>query len=153
MSIELVVPSNHLILCCPLLLLLSIRVFSDEVALHIKLLKYWSFSFSINPSKSLPQHHNLKTSILQCSAFFMIQLSHLYLYSISYKVVTACSHEQLWPPHKCNPKFQLRDTSRCWLLAILFSCRGSPGPLYPLLNISISWLAEWDLATLPQPVI
>ena len=79
MSIELVVPSNHLILCCPLLLLLSIRVFSDEVALHIKLLKYWSFSFSINPSKSLLQHHSLKTSILQCSAFFMIQLSHPYM--------------------------------------------------------------------------
>ena len=80
----------------------SIRVFSDELALHIKLLKYWSFSFSINSSseylglisfridlfdllsvqgtlKSLLQHHSLKTSILWCSAFFMIQLSHPYM--------------------------------------------------------------------------
>ena len=179
MSTESVMPSNHLILCCPLLLpsiLSSNRVFSNELALCIRWPKYWSLSFSISLSnkclelisfrinwfdllavprtlKSLLQYHSLKASILQCSAFFMIQLSHLYLYSISYKVVTAGSHEQLWPPHKCNPKRQLRDTSRCWLLAILFSCRGSPGPLYPLLNISISWLAEWDLANLPQPII
>ena len=92
MSIELVVPSNHLILRCPLLLLLSIRVFSDEVALHIKLLKYWSFSFSISPSsensgfisfridwfdllavqgtlESVLQYHNLKASI-QAMVFF-----------------------------------------------------------------------------------
>ena len=103
MSIELVMPSNHLILCCPLLLLLSIfpsfRVFSNESALLIKWPKYWSFSFSINPSnehpglisfrmnwldllavqgtlKSLLQHHSSKASILQRSAFFIVQLSH-----------------------------------------------------------------------------
>ena len=101
-------PSNHLILCCPLLLLPSImhsiRVFSNESALRIRWPKYWSVSFSINPSneysgqisfgidwfdllavqgtlKSLLQHHSLKASILQHSAFFMVQLSHLYMTS------------------------------------------------------------------------
>ena len=94
------ISSNHLILGHPLLLpsiFLSIRVFSNELALHIWWPKYWSFSFSINPSneysglisfrldllavqgtlKSLLQH-NLKASVLQCSTFFMVQLSHLY---------------------------------------------------------------------------
>ena len=97
---------NHLILCCPLLLLPSIfpsiRVFSNESALLIWCQKYWSFSFSISPSneysrlisfrinwfdllavqgslKSLLQHHSLKASILQCLAFFSVQLSHPYL--------------------------------------------------------------------------
>ena len=105
MSIESVMPSNYLILCGRLLLLPSIfpsiRVFSHESALHIKWPKYWSFNFSINPSKeysglisfkidwvdlavqgtlkSLPQHHSLKASVLQCSAFFMVQLSYPYM--------------------------------------------------------------------------
>ena len=106
MSIELVMPSNHLILCCPHLLppsiLPSIRVFSNESVLHIRWPKYWSFSFSISPSneysglisfrmdwldllavhgtfKSLLQHHSSKASILQCSAFFIVQLSHPYM--------------------------------------------------------------------------
>ena len=106
MSIESVTPSNHLILCCPLLLLplilSSIRVPSSESVLHIRWPKYQSFSFSISPSneclglisfrmdcldllsvqrtlKSLLQHHSSKASILQCSAFFMAQLSHPYL--------------------------------------------------------------------------
>ena len=104
MSIELVMLSNHLILCHPLLLLScfpSIRVFSNESALHIRWPKYWSFNFSINPSneysgmisfridwldlavqgslKSLLQYHKSKASILQCSAFFMVQLLHLYM--------------------------------------------------------------------------
>ena len=105
MSIESVVPSNHLIICCPLLQPLifpSIRVFSNKSALHIRWPKYWSFSFSISPSneysglisfrtdwfdllavqgtlKSLLQHHSSKASILRCSAFFMVQLSHLYM--------------------------------------------------------------------------
>ena len=97
---------KHLILCCPLLLLLSIfpniRVFSNETVLCIRWPKYWSFSFNISPSneysglissridwldllavqgtlKSLLQHHSSKTSILQCSAFFIVQLSHLYM--------------------------------------------------------------------------
>ena len=100
-------PSNHLILHCPLLFLLSvfpsIRVFSNDLVLHIWWPKYWSFSFNINPvkdysglisfriywfdllpvwgtlNKSLLQHHNLKPSILWCSAFFTVQLSHPYM--------------------------------------------------------------------------
>ena len=99
-------PSNHLILCRPLLLppsiFPSIRVFSHESVLHIGWPKYWSFSFSVSPSneysglisfrmdwldllavqgtpKSLLQHHSSKTSILQCSAFFIVQLSHQYM--------------------------------------------------------------------------
>ena len=104
MSIESVMPSNHLILCHPLLLppsvFPSIRVFSNESVLPIRWPKYWSFSFSISPSneysgltsyrinhllavqgtlKSLLQHHNSKVSILQRSALFMVQLSHLYM--------------------------------------------------------------------------
>ena len=105
MSIELVMRSNHLILCCPLLLLpsifLSINIFSNESTLHIKWPKYWSFSFSISPSneysglisfrmdwldllavqgtlKSLLQHHSSKPSIPQRSAFFTAQLSSDY---------------------------------------------------------------------------
>ena len=101
-----VMPSNHLILCHPLLLLPSIfpsiMVFSNESVLHIRWPKYWSFSFSISPSnghpglisfrmgwldllavqgtlKSLLQHHSSKASILQCSPFFIVQLSHPYM--------------------------------------------------------------------------
>ena len=105
MSIESVMPSNHLILCHLLLppsVLPSIRFFSNELVLHIRWLKYWSFSFSISPSneysglisfridrfdllavqgtlKSLLQHHSSKASTLQCSAFFIVQLSHPYM--------------------------------------------------------------------------
>ena len=106
MSIESVMPSSHLILCRPFLLLSaippSIRVFSNESTLHMRWPKYLSFSFSISPSnehpglisfrmdwldllavqgtlKSLIQHHSSKVSILQCSAFFTIQLSHSYM--------------------------------------------------------------------------
>ena len=106
MSIELMMPSNHLILCRHLLLLPSIfpsiRVFSNESALRMRWPKYWSFSFNISPYnehsglisfrmdwldllavqgtlKSLLQHHSSKASILQCPAFFIVQLSHLYM--------------------------------------------------------------------------
>ena len=105
MSIESVMPSNHLILCCPLLLqssiFPSIRVFSNESALHTRWPKYWSFSFNISPSseysglisfridwfdlavqgtlKSLLQHHSSKATILRCSALFIVQLSHRYM--------------------------------------------------------------------------
>ena len=106
MSTESVMPSNHLILCCPLLLqpsiFPSIRVFSSESVLRIRWPKYWSFSFRISPSneysrlisfridwlnlfavqgtlKSLRQHHSSKAAILQRSAFFIIQLSHPYM--------------------------------------------------------------------------
>ena len=106
MSIESVMPSNHLILCHPLLLspsiFPSIRVFSNESALRIRWPKYWSFSFNISPFneysglisfrmdwldrlavqgilKSLLQHHSSKASVLRCSAFFIVQLSHPYM--------------------------------------------------------------------------
>ena len=105
-SIESVIPFNHLILCCPLLLPPSIfpriRVFSNESVIHIRWPKYWCFSFSISPFneysglisfridcfdllavqgtlKSLLQHHSSKASILQCSALFIVQLSHPYM--------------------------------------------------------------------------
>ena len=106
LSTESVMPSNHLILCCPLLLLLSIfptiRIFSNQLALCIRWPKHWNFSFSISPSneysgfisfridwldilavqetlKSLLQHHSLNASILWHSAFFIVQLSHPYM--------------------------------------------------------------------------
>ena len=106
MFLDSVIPSNHLILCCPLLLspsiFPSIKVFSNESALHIRWPKFWSFSFSISPFnehsglisfgmnwmdllavqgtlKSLLQHHSPKASILLRSAFFIVQLSHPYM--------------------------------------------------------------------------
>ena len=106
MSMELVMPSNHLVLCHPLILLPSvfpsIRVFSNNSALYIRWPKYWNFNFSISPSnvylglnsfrmdwfvllavqetlKSLLQCHYLKASILRCSVFFVVQLSHPYM--------------------------------------------------------------------------
>ena len=97
MSIEAVMPSNHLILCCPLLLppsiFPSIRGFSNESSLCMRWPKYWSFSFNISPlglnwldllavqgtHKSLLQHHSSKASVLRCSAFFTVQLSHPYM--------------------------------------------------------------------------
>ena len=106
MSIESEMPSNHIILCRPLLLrpsiFPSIRVFSNESALHLRWPKYWSFSFSISPTnehpglisfrmywlnllavqgtlKSLLQHHTSKASIFMCSAFFIVQLSYPYM--------------------------------------------------------------------------
>ena len=112
MLTESMILSNHLILYCPLLLLSifpSIRIFSNESVLRIKWPKYWSFSFSISPSneysalisfrmdwldllavqgtlKGLLQHHSSKASILRCSAFFMVQLSHPYM--ITGKTIT-----------------------------------------------------------------
>ena len=111
MSIESVMPSNHLILCHPLLLppsiFCSIRVFSNESVLHIRSPKYWSFSFSISPSnehpglmsfrmdwlillavqgtlKNLLQHHSSKASTIQCSAFFIVQLTSIHNYWKNY---------------------------------------------------------------------
>ena len=115
MCIESMMPSSHLILCCPLLLLppipLSIRVFSNESTLRMRWSDYWSFSFSISPSneysglisfnmewldlpagqrtlKSLLQHHSSKASILWCSAFFTAQHSHLYMTNGKTKALT-----------------------------------------------------------------
>ena len=114
-SIESVMPSNHLILCCPLHLppsiFPSIRVFSNESVLHIRWTKYWSFSFNSSPSnehpglisfrmdwldllavqgalRSLLQHHGSKASVLQCSAFFIVQLSHPYMTTGKTKALT-----------------------------------------------------------------
>ena len=115
MSVESMIPSNHLILCHPLLLLpsifRSIRVFSSEVALCIRWPKYWSFNFSTSPSnecsglisfridwldllaiqgtlKSLLQHHSSKPLIFWCSAFFIVQLSHTYMTTGKTKALT-----------------------------------------------------------------
>ena len=116
MSIESVMPSSHLILCHPLLLLPSvfpsIRVFSNESTLHMRWPKYWSFSFNISLSnehpglilrmdwldllavqgtlKSLLQHHSLKASILWCLAFFIVQFSHPYMTTGNSIVLTRC---------------------------------------------------------------
>ena len=130
MFIELVMPSNHLILCCPLLLLPSvfpsIRVFYNELALCIRGPKYWSFSISplneyswlISSSidwfdllavqgtlKSLLQHHSSKASVLRCSAFFMVQLSHPYL--TTGKTITL---QQSWRIHIPNFKIYYKAT-------------------------------------------
>ena len=116
-SVELVMPSNHLIFCCPLLLssiFPSLRVFPNESALGIRWSKYWSFSFSISPSseysrlisfqinwfdllsvqqtlKSLLQHHSSKASVLWWSAFFMVQLSHPYVATGRAIALTICT--------------------------------------------------------------
>ena len=131
MSIESVVPSNHLILCHPLLLLPSIfpsiRVFSNESALRIRWPKYWSFSFNISPSKehpglisfrmdwvdllavqgtlkSLLRHHSSKASILRCSAFFIVQLSHPHMTSGKTIALTAAAAKSLQScPTLCDP--------------------------------------------------
>ena len=118
MSIGSLMSSNHLILCHPLIFLPlvfpSIRVFSDESTLHIRRTKYWSFSFSVSPSneysglmsfkmdwldllavqgtlKSLLQHHSSKASILLCSAFFIVQLSHPYMTTGKTIALTICT--------------------------------------------------------------
>ena len=115
MFIQLVMPSNHLILCSLVLLLpsvfASIKVFSDELSLHIRWPKYWSFSFNISPSnaysglisfrmdwfdlfavrgtlKSRLQHHSLKASVLQCSACFVVQFLHPYMTTGENKALT-----------------------------------------------------------------
>ena len=125
MSIESVVPSNHLILCHPLLLLPlilpSIRVFSNQLALHIRWPKYWSFSFSISPSneysglilfridwfdllavpgtlKNLLQHHSSKASVLQCSAFFVcsiVRFVHHYWENRSFDYTDLCQQNDV----------------------------------------------------------
>ena len=152
MSIESVMPSNHLILCHPLLLLPSIfpsiRVFSNELALCIRWPKYWNFSFSIIPSnehpglisfrmdcldllavqgtlKSLLRHHSSKASLLRCSAFFTVQLSHPYSSEVVQSCLTLCD------PVDCSLLgssvhgiFQARVLE--WV-AISF-CRGSSQP-------------------------
>ena len=123
-------PSSHLILCCPLLLLPpippSIRVFSSEATLHMRWPKYWSFSFTIIPSKEIPglisfrvdwldllavqgtlksllQHNNSKASILRCSAFFIVQLSHPYMTTGKTIALTAAAKLLQSCPTLCDP--------------------------------------------------
>ena len=152
MSIESVMPSNHLILCRPLLLpssiFPSIRVFSNESVLRSRWPKYWSFSFNISPSKeyaglisfwidrldflavqetlkSLLQHHSSKASILQCSAFFILQHSHSYMttgktialnrwtfvgkvMSLLLKMLSMCFNVSVFMSVKYSPEFYLK---------------------------------------------
>ena len=142
MPIESMMPSNHLILCHPLLLLSPIppsnRVFSNESTLCMRWPKQWSFSFSISPSnehpgltsvrmdwldllevqgtlKSLLQHHSSKASIFQCSAFFAVQLSHLYMIIGKTIALTRRTHSTLWKmpgwtKHKLESRL-LEDTT------------------------------------------
>ena len=140
MSTESVMPSNHLILCRPLFLLLSIfpsiRVFSNESALHSRWPKDWSFSFNISPSneqpglifrierldllavqgtlKSLLQHHCSKVSILRCSAFFIVQLSHPYMTTGK----TVAPPEKLRLKHSHNPQFLVSGPDEAQVLDI-----------------------------------
>ena len=140
MSIELVMPFNHLILCHPLLLLpsifSSIRVFSNEAVLHIRWPKYWSFSVSISPSnehpglisfrmdwldllavhgtlKSLLQHYSSKASIVWCSAFFIVQLSYPYI--TTGKTIALSRRKTLIPEGKVAEPEDLEDLGWGWL--------------------------------------
>ena len=154
-------PSNHFILCCPLLLppiLPSIKVFSNEAVLHIRWPKYWSFSFSISPSneysglisfridwfdllavhrtlKSLLQHHSSKASILQCSAFFIVQLSHPYMTVGKTKALTRWTFVD-----KLISLFNMLSR-----LAITFLPRSK--------GLSISWLQSPSAVILEPPKI
>ena len=140
MSIESMMPSNHLILCCPLLpsIFPSFRVFSNESALQIRWPKYWSFSFSISPPseysgfisfsidwfdllavqgilKSLLQHHSWKALILQCLTFFMVQLSHMYIYALYYLRLNI--HPRPLLSHCLNTSLNLKASNvSSWLL-------------------------------------
>ena len=143
MSIESVMPSNHLILCCPLVLLPlifpSIRVFSNESVLHTRQWKYWSFSFIISPSneysqlisfridwfdllavqgtlKSLFQHHSWKAPNFQCSAFFIVHLSHPYM---------TTGKTIVWPYGTLSAKWYLCFLIHCLDLSLLFFQRTS----------------------------
>ena len=141
MSIESVMPSNHLILCHPLLLppsiFPSIRIFSNESALNIRWPKYWSFSFSISPSntysglisfmmdwlylltvqrtlKSLLQHYSSKASILPCSAFFVVQLSHPYMTTGKTIALTLWTVTCFFVICLCLPKIHIwKPNSQC----------------------------------------
>ena len=167
MSIESVMPSNHLILCRPLLLppsvFPSIRVFSNELALHIRWPKYWSFSFSVSPSneysglislrmdwldllavqgtlKSLLQHHSSKASILWHSAFFTVQLSHPYMTTGKTIALTR------WP---FVGKVMFLLLNKLFRLVIAFLPRSK--------HLLISWLQSWSVVNpihyilLPSP--
>ena len=159
MSIESVMPSNHLIICCPLLfphsIFPNIRVFSNESVLCIRWPSYWSFSFSISPSneysglisfrmdwldlfavqgthKSLLQHHSSKASILQCSAFFMVQLSHPYMTTGKTIALTRQTLMMVW---KCCTQYAPKIKALQNKSISLF-------PLFLLFPIYLSWSDE-----------
>ena len=139
MSIKSVIPSSHLILCRPLLLLPpippSIRLFSNESTLRMRWPKYWSFSFSISPSnehpglisfrmdwldllavqgtlKGLLQHHSSKASIFQRSAFFTVQLSHPYM--TTGKTIALTRQTKQWIRHRKKPGFDYMSQGEFW---------------------------------------
>ena len=180
-------PSNHLILCRPLLLLPpippSIRVFSNESALHIKWPKYWSFSFSISSShkhpglvsfrmdwldllavqgtlKSLLQHHSSKVSILWCSAFFTVQLSHPYMttektialtrWTFVGKVISLLFNRYMTKTPKLTSFHMFRVPSLDAHLATLTWLRHClwMGLVFPLW-VTCFWVARWTVSTLP----
>ena len=163
MSIESVMPSNHLTLCCPILLLPSIfpsiRVFSNESILRMMWPKYWSFSFSISSSnehsglisfrmdwldllavqgtlKSLLQHHSSKASILQCSGILIVQLSHPYMTTGKTIALTRCTFVSKVMPLLCNMLSRL---------AVAFLPRSK--------NLLISWLQSSTAVILEPPKI
>ena len=157
-SIELVMPSNHLILCGPLFLLPSIfpiiKVFSNELVLCIRWLKYWSFSFSISPSnaftgfisfridwfdflavqgtlKSLLQHHSSKASILWCSTFFMVQLAHLYM-----TTGETCHKVNIIIPQPRSRGLHFTCARRMWQLFSSYRVQGhTHDSIYPQRNV------------------
>ena len=171
-SIESVMPSSHLILCCPLLLPPSIfpiiRVFSSESVLHIRWPKYWSFSFSISPSneysglisfrmdwldlfafqgtlKSLLQHHSSKASILQHSAFFIVQLSHPYMTTGKTIALTR------WTFVSKVMSLLFNMLSRLYLqLLLLHMCQPGADPNYPSLQYLVYKKDGRRLSTLNQ---
>ena len=168
MSIELVVPSSHFILCCSLLLLPpippSIRVFSNESTLRMRWPKYWTFSLSIMPSKEIPglisfrtdwldllavqgtlksllQHHSSKASILQCSAFFTVQLSYPYMTKVGVNgdlLWEGLCHTQICCTHSlCPCSRQLSthaSTGDSWTLT------GKSGPVSCGVTAPFSWV-------------
>ena len=142
MSISLVMPSKSLILCHPILFLpsifSSIKVFSNESVLHIRWPKYWSFSFSISPSneysglisvridwfdllavqgtlKSLLQHHSSKASILGCSAFFILQLSHPHPWRRNWHPLSVLPWKIPWTEEPCGLQSTGSQKSQTWL--------------------------------------
>ena len=150
MSIELVMLCNHLILCCPLLLLPSVfpsmRVFASELTFCTRWPKYWSFSFSIIPSneysalisitidwfdllavqgtlKSLLQHHSSKASILWCSTFFMVQLSHLYMTNGKNTAFTLWTfvHKVMSLPFNTLSRFVQKKFLMTWITMMVWS--------------------------------
>ena len=180
MSIESVMPSNHLILCRPLLLLPSIfpsiRVFSNESLLHVRWPKYWNFSFSISPSnehsglisfrmdwldllavqgtlKSLFQHHSPKASILQCSAFFIVQFSHPYMTTGKTIALTRWTYVGKVMSLLFNMLSRLVITFLLKSKCLLISWLQSPSAVIWLHRMNLALGEEVPTAWVPQDVV